>query len=112
MMQEEVAERSHDLRTSTDAMFVRIRALLAERGLDPSVAELAQMFQDDSAFQFGILVAGDGRVYQFGFDHLHRSVTDGVFVEWNELTDGWQMTPHRDEIAVALSLQGRASHGS
>src|SRR5262245_59658613 len=74
------------LRTSPEPMWARMRALLEERGVSASTSALATSFADDTSFEFGIVVTSDRRVYQFGFDYLHKAVDQGVFTEWVDLT--------------------------
>ena len=84
----EVLELTSSLRTSDDPLFARLRALLPSRSVDPSSAYLVELFPDDTNFEFGVLVAADGRIYQFGFDYLKRNVSEGVLTEWRELKLG------------------------
>jgi hypothetical protein len=93
------------LRSDSDAMWTRLRHLLAQYGVDVQTAFLAQTFPDDPCFEFGIVVTGDRRVYQFGFDYLHSAVEQGRFTECHEMTDAdvFASVCH-EEVAVALEL--------
>jgi hypothetical protein len=98
-----------DLRFSDDPLFRRLRELLSARGVDAGGAWLVELFPDDTAFQFGVLIAADRRVFQFGYDHLHRGVGEGYLEEWVDLTDGWHLTPYREDIENAFFYLDRAT---
>jgi hypothetical protein len=87
-----------DLRVSDEPLFRRLRELLSARGVDPAGAWLVELFPDDTAFQFGLLVTADRRVFQFGYDYLHRGVGEGELREWVDLTHGWHLTPYREDV--------------
>ena len=80
-----------------------IETLLEEKGIDPKSAFLATCFPDNPSFEFGIVVASDRRVFQFGFDYLHRDVAEGAFSEWVDLTERFQASPHEGRITAALA---------
>ncbi len=92
------------LRESPDPLYARFRELLSERGIDPSTSTLAESFPDDSQFEFGIVVTADRRVYQFGFDYLHKPVREGTFTEWTDLTNTWQSSNYSNPIGRAVRL--------
>ena len=92
------------LRTSPDPIWARHRELLVERGIDPSTSILAQSFPDDAAFEFGILVTHDRHVIQFGLDYLHKSVGEGRFTEWEDITDCYRDTPYSEYASAAIAL--------
>jgi hypothetical protein len=95
-------------RESDEPLWARIRVLLREKSLDPARVFVAECFPDDTQFEFGIVVTDDGRVFQFGFDYLHRKVEDGMFSEWDEITVRFTTTPHRDSIALGLDIAKEA----
>lgn len=84
-------------------MFRRIRELLLARQIEPMSAVLAELFTDDNSFEFGIVVAPSGSVFQFGYDYLGRDAGSGEFSEFEDLTHGWELSNHRDQIATARS---------
>jgi hypothetical protein len=47
-------------RTSTDPFWILLRRLVRERGIDPDTSLLADSFEDDVNFEFGILVPMTG----------------------------------------------------
>jgi hypothetical protein len=98
-----VREFTDDLRSSNDPLYARMRTLLAARGVDPASSWLAEMFEDDPNYEFGILVTGDRRVIEFGFHYPNGNVADGDFRDWVDRTHGWQLTPFREEIDEAFS---------
>jgi len=93
------------LRTSEDAFWNRLRDLLRTRGVDPNESTLVECFPDDNSFEFGILIAPDGRVIQFGFDYLHRPIDEGQLSEWEDLTDRWPDSPYRESVGAAIELR-------
>ena len=102
------------LRDSPDPMWVRLRQLLGERGISPFTTIVATSFPDDTAFEFGVLVTSDYRVYQFGLDYLHKSVDQAVLTEWVDLTERHASTKYSEDVAEALEYlaesQGRAAY--
>jgi hypothetical protein len=97
------------LRRSEDPMWTRIRNLLQERGLQPSTSILATAFPDDSQFEFCIVVTADRKVFQFGFDYLHKPVEEGVIVEWVDLTDDYLKSDFPEVIDTALEVLDAAT---
>jgi hypothetical protein len=86
-----------------------LRALLSERDIDPQTAILADFFPDDADQEFGLVVTQDRRVIQFVIRYgrlgdLNRQAADAVIDEWNDITPGWDSTPHAAAISVALDL--------
>jgi hypothetical protein len=104
---EQILELTRLLRDGVDPFWIRLRSLLNEKGVAPSTSILADCFPDDTSFEFGVIVTFEGRVFQFGFDYLHRSVEDGTLSEWVELTDRHSATPYHAEVAEALALRTR-----
>jgi len=100
---DEILERTALLRNSSQPMFVRIRELLALRGVEPSTTWLAQFFPDDNSFEFGVVLTEDGLVFQFGYDYLHRDPGTGEFTEFEDWTSTWQISFYSAEIAAARS---------
>jgi hypothetical protein len=93
------------LRTGTDPFWERLRELLTQRGVNPSTSILVECFPDDNSFQFGILIAQSSKIIQFGFDYLHRSIAEGQFSEWEDLTERYQDSPHRESIRIGIDSQ-------
>jgi hypothetical protein len=92
------------LRSSDDPQFVRMRQLLWERGISPDTIAVADLFPDDTQFDFGLLVTRDGQAYQVGFDYLHKRIEEGIFTEWVDLTDTYAGSIYCDKITVALAM--------
>jgi hypothetical protein len=99
-----IQEFSRLLQTSTDPLWCRLRFLLSEKGLNPQALLVADFFPDDCQFEFGLVVAQDHSVFQFGFDYLHKTVEEGAFSEWEELTDHFRETPYDEQISAALQM--------
>ncbi len=91
-------------RTSIEPLWIRLREVVSERGVDPGTALLVESFEDDENFEFGILVTDDRRVIQFGFRYSVPSGIDGKLSEWNDITERRDSLPCRHEIATALSI--------
>jgi hypothetical protein len=92
-----------------DPMLARIAALVRERGVDPDRAVIADYFPDDTSFKFGILVTGEKKVFQFGYDFLHKPELEGTLTEWEDLTGSWQVSPYRVQVEAALAFRDPAA---
>lgn len=98
------------LRGSDEPLFRRLRALLAEREVDPQTAVLADFFPDDVDQEFGVLVTRDRRVIQFTVFYgrpgdLKQQAADATIGEWKDITSWWDATPHASTIRAALDLR-------
>ena len=103
-MEKEIETMTSELRTSDDALWVRIRELFHEKGVDPKTTFLTYTYPEDYQFEYGIIVTQDGHVFQYGFDFLHKDITTGTFSEWNDITQSYTGTSHRKQIEVALKM--------
>ena len=97
------------LRTSDDQPYRRLRELLIEDGIDPQCDVLADLFEDDVDQEFGVLVTGGRRVLTFVLHYGRRGdlktrVADAVIRDWNDVTDWWQASPYRDNVADAMRM--------
>ncbi len=90
------------LRGSNEVYFKSIRDKLVQKGIDVSKAVLAEIFQDDTAFEFGILVISKTQVVQFGYNYLHKDFSQGEFSEWNDVSSTSTTGPYNEEIKVGL----------
>jgi hypothetical protein len=86
---EDITAFTGQLRASAEPLWVRIRELLIDRGINPASSALIVSFPDDVAYEYGVIVTADGRIIQYGFDYLHRSEAEGVFEEWNDITSSY-----------------------
>src|SRR5947207_679632 len=105
--EERVEELTGWLRTSPDPLFVRLRALIPEKGIDVQRALLAELFPDDSSLEFGILVTEERRVFQFDFDYLHVDIERGRLITWRELLDRRERWAYEEGINAALRILDR-----
>ena len=108
---ERIEKNTKLLRTDSDSFWVRLRHLLSEKGVNPESALLAYSYEEDYQFDYGIVVSHDGRVFQYGFDFLHKDISEGVFTEWNDITNQYQRSPYAKEIEIALHM-ARENKGS
>ena len=105
--QEEIEKMTRDLRAGNNPFWFRLNALLREKGLDPASVIVADCFPDDCQLQFGLIVTNNRKAYQFGFDYLHKTISEGIFSKWKELTESYTTTCYCDRIEHAMSLLDR-----
>lgn len=91
-------------RASAEPFWIRLREVVCERGIDPDTSLLADSFEDDVNFEFGVLVTRDRHVIQYGFQHSDASFRDGKLTEWNDLSELWSSSPYRSKVSTALSM--------
>jgi hypothetical protein len=101
---EMIQDLTNLFRNSAEPFWVRLRQAVHERGVDPATCVLAESFEDDEKFEFGILVTADRRVFQYGFRYCDPSFSDGRLTEWNDVTDRKESMPHSSQAATALLL--------
>lgn len=100
----EIEENTLLLQGSDEPLWVRVRDLIREQGIDPHRAMLAYSYPEDLHFELGVIVTPEGRVFQYGFDYLHQPISEGVFTEWEELTDRYKSSPYRNQVTAALRM--------
>src|SRR6185312_11146523 len=61
-----------------EPLFRRVAELVGAKGIDPRTAVLADFFEDDKSFYFGLLTTPAGQVFQFGYDYRDADPTEGV----------------------------------
>ena len=106
-LKQEIMSLTTDMRRGSDEFWVRIRALLEQKGVRPETAMLAQLHTENTNEWLGIVALPGGRVILFMFDHLHKPVNAGLFAEWEELTDNPTDTRYlafEGQIRCALDL--------
>lgn len=101
---QDILELTASLRGSADPIWSRLRALFVQRGVNPPSSVLVEFFPDDVSFQYGVVVSGDARVYQFGFDYLHRTEAEGVLSEWKDISGSFQSTAFSSNVQIGLSI--------
>lgn len=96
------------LRESSDPLYVRLRTLLGERGLDAGRVALATLFPDDTHLELGVVVTADGRVHEFelyyGSGDLGGQARTATIPVWCDRTEQWRDSPYRDDVVDALAL--------
>lgn len=93
------------MRASPFSLWVRLRELLADRGLIISGAVLVYLFPDGGDSETGVVLSDGGRVYEFGIGYNRMkegSDRSAVIEHWNDITSCWQVHPLRSEIADAF----------
>ena len=83
---EHVRVNTQGLRTATDPIYVRLRALLEQRRIDPYTTFVVWFYPDDPAAYFGVIVTANCAVYEFWFDYA-QGAEAGTFTEWDDWTE-------------------------
>lgn len=95
------------LRNSTHPLDVRLREVLAEKGIDPQQCVVANMMQEDPCVESGFLVSDDGRVYEFELYYRDRPLQAATLRVWRDVTHTYQTRAFGPAIAVALTMLQR-----
>ena len=93
------------LHHSSDPMWVRIRSLLARKGIDPQSTILVEVFPDDYQLIFGLIVTSDDLVYQFDYNYRDTNISNGTFSKWTDLTNNYENTPYSKLIISAFRIK-------
>ena len=89
----ETKRLNNEFHNSDQMIWRRIRHLLSEKGIDPSQSVLAYYAQEEPYYDFGVLVSDKNEVYQFAYDYLKKSIGQGQFAEWRNVTNELENTP-------------------
>lgn len=98
------------LRTSDEQPYRRLRELLVENGRDPQTDVLADLFEDDTDQEFGVLVTDTlRRVLTFvmhygGRGDVKTQVDQATVHDWQDITDRWESSPYQHIIADAMAM--------
>jgi len=84
---DQIDELTDSMRTSPDPLWARLRALLAERSVDPAQSLLAEFFPDDGHLYFGLVATQEKRAFQFDLDYRQGSMEEAVFSHWLDITE-------------------------
>ncbi|MFE2149259.1 hypothetical protein ACFXAO_04410 [Streptomyces lavendulae] len=93
------------MRASPLSLWVRLRELLAGRGLSISTSVLVFLFPDGDSAEAGVVVSDGGRVYEFdiSYDRMREGGDVNAVIEhWRDITTCWQAHPFHSEIADAF----------
>jgi hypothetical protein len=101
-MDDQFELKQHLLHKSSDPMWVRIRSLLAEKGIDPQSSLLVEIFPDDYQLFFGLIISPDDLVYQFDYNYRDTTIGNGVFSRWADITDNYEKTPYSKLVNSAF----------
>ena len=105
----ETRKLTAELRENNGPRWRRLRKLLQEKGIDPAAAALAYLAEEDPCCEFGVVVTAEKKVYQFVFDCLRREIMEGVFSEWEDVTDSLRNRPYREQVSLAAAVLERGT---
>ncbi|KOU92404.1 MULTISPECIES: hypothetical protein [Streptomyces] len=93
-------------------LWVRIRELMAEHGLNPADTVLVYLFPTGPSTENGVLLSDGGRVYDF--ELMYDREKNGAdrragMAYWHDITDRWQTTPFSRKISDAFIWRPPAS---
>lgn len=88
---ETVRLATESVRAGDEPMYVRLRHLMVERGVDVDTS-LFDYWSEDTALLEGFAVTAIGEVYKWDFDFLDRERLEaaperGTFSNWRQVTD-------------------------
>jgi len=96
------------LRGSQEPIFVRLRELLPEHGVDVPSAVLAEFFEDDVGQEFGVLVGADKSVHTFvlyyGKGDINSQIRTARIPALTDITHTWETSPYRRHVSEALAF--------
>jgi hypothetical protein len=98
------------LRTSDEQPYRRLRELLVGQGRDPQTDVLADLFEDDTDQEFGVLVTGTPRrvltfVMHYGRrGDLKTRLGEATLHDWQDITDQWEFSPYQRNVADAMVI--------
>ncbi|MEU3404623.1 hypothetical protein ABZ766_11830 [Streptomyces sp. NPDC006670] len=93
------------MRQHRGGLWVRLRELMAERGLAPADAVLVYLFPDGPCTETGVLLSDSGRVYDFElmYDREKAGADRWAHISsWHDITDRWQTAALSREISDAF----------
>ena len=101
-------ESTRLLRESDDLLYSRLRELLVEHRVDPTVSVLADLFPDDGRMEPGYIVTPDRRAFAFelhyGKGDLKNQARTAFLWNWSDITDVWARSTARGQIEDALRV--------
>ena len=107
----EATERlTRELRTSESRRWRELRDHLRRAALEAQDVAVAKLFQDDVAMDYGVLVAKDGRVFEFDTEYEQDSAgrvlgpEEAPVREFTEVDSA--EPPWAEEVAVAQAYLG------
>ena len=99
---------TRSLRTSDHPMDVRIRYLLAERGVDVHSSLVANIMQEDSFLESGFIVTPEKRVYEFEYHYRDKPHEEATFRVWRDVSHAYQTRAFGEAIATAVAMVDRS----
>jgi len=100
----EIVQVTNYLRNSKDLLWVRLKQLLEGKDLDLNSLILAESFEDGDDLEFGVVVTRAGKVFKFDMSYLGKSIEQGEFISWEEISDSWTGSPYHNRIQSSLEL--------
>jgi hypothetical protein len=73
------------LRTSDESLWVRLRELLWEHGIDPATVELEESHEEDESCEYGVVMTPDGSRFEYEIDYSERLLDEATFSVWRRL---------------------------
>jgi len=101
-MRKETSQFTELLRTGNDPLWIRLREILKEKGIEIESSVLVESHEDDENFEYGILLTEGKNVFEFGFSYLDRKIEEGILTEWKEITGDLSAHYHRGKIETVL----------
>jgi hypothetical protein len=102
-----IRKNTEFLRTTEIPKYVRIRELLAEKGIDLASSLIPNIMQEDQFMESGLVVTDDKRVFEFEFYYRGKPWSQASFSTWRDLTDTYRTRAFRPVIQAAIDLLSR-----
>jgi hypothetical protein len=93
----DVAALTELLRHSPLELWVQLREVLVDKGLELERTALAWSSEEGPELEFGVIATTDRRVFQY-------LLTANDLTEWRDLSGSWKKTPYADAVRAALVL--------
>jgi hypothetical protein len=92
------------LRKGDDPFWRRFREMLRARDIDPAGSILAVSFEDGDRVEYGVVVTGDERVFEYGIEFVDSQVEQATIMRWDDITASFRSTMHRGAVETALGV--------
>lgn len=88
-----VVQYTELLRSSSFDLWVRLRELLTDQGLDPARTTVVDLLQGGPDHEDGQVIADDNRVYRFRlfYDQAAEHAARSAYLDnWTDITESWE----------------------